>query len=210
MDEEQTTCLVNDAKGKGMKGHQMNEVFLSKGSHPSRRDGMCAMEFGAYLAGLEHTDEPACVSPVLLEFMINLNDSLDDEKRQRLRPYIVRTLGTTKDGQDERRSYMALDWLVRIYTPAFLELGGLGSHASELRNLSTIEDHASAEAAAPKVRAARDAARAAAWAAAWAALQPTVESLQRSNFELLDRMIDPGGLHDVKTEAEWLAGSRTA
>jgi hypothetical protein len=68
--------------------------------------------------------------------------------------------------------------------------------------------------------AAMDAARLAAWDAAdvalwnaawdaadvalWNALRPVVEELQESAFDLLDRMIDPGGIHDVKTESEWL------
>src|SRR5215208_5751166 len=59
------------------KESEMEHLFLSKGSHVDREDGMCAMEFAAYLAGLEHTDSPACVSRVLLALMIRFNDLMD-------------------------------------------------------------------------------------------------------------------------------------
>jgi hypothetical protein len=256
----------------------MKDVVLGKGAHPARFGGdgtitVCAAEFASYLAGLEHTDRPSCVSPALLAFMISWNDALDDETRQKLRPYISRTIGTAGDGQDERRSYMALDWLIRVHTPAFLEAARLVDHAEKLRSIAPIESSKSARRATSEVQAAgnaasaaardaasaaardaasdaanaaardaasaaasdaasdaaRDAASAAAWDTAraaasaaasdaasdaawdtawdtaWDALAPTVASLQESAFELLDRLIDPGGLHDVKTEAEYLA-----
>jgi hypothetical protein len=240
------------------------ELRLDRGSHPAPFDAegnptLCAMEFAAYLAGGEHSDSPACVSPVLLRFLVRWNDDLDDGTRQRLRPYIARTIGTAGDGQDEARSYMALDWLIRVHTPAFLAAAGLTDEADKLRGLAEIEGIEAAKAAGPKVRAAGDAARAAAgdaardaaWAAAWAAvgdaawaaagdaagaaaraaawdaagaaawgaagaaawgaagaaagaaLHPTIEGLQESAFELLDKMCDPGGVHDVPTEAHF-------
>ena len=244
----------------------MKEIRLLKGAHPERFDAegnpaMCVQEYAAYLAGEGHTDHPACVSWVLSRFMIRWNDDLDDEVRQRLRPYAVRQLGTAGDGQDEARSYMALDWLIRTYTPAFLDAAGLTDEAAKLRGLAAIEGTEQAEAAVPVVRAAgdaawaaardaawaaardaaRDAARAAAgaaardaagdaawaaardaawnaawnaagaaagaaaWAAAraaaWDALAPTVAVLQESAFALVDRMIDPAGIHDIPSEA---------
>jgi hypothetical protein len=224
----------------------MKVVKLSKGNHPRPFEGetptMCAQEFASYLAGEPHSDSPKCVSPVLNRFMVSFNDSLDDEQRQRLRPYIVRTLGTAGDGQDGARSYMALDWLIRVHTPAFLAAAGLTEEAEKLRGLAAIEGIEQARAATPCVTAAGaaawaaagdaagaaardaawaaagdaawdaagaaawDAARAAAWdaarAAAWDALQSTVSALQSSAFNLLERMLDPSGMHDVPTEDE--------
>ena len=95
----------------------MRKIELLKSSHPAPFDGdgnptMCVQEYASYLAGEPHSDHPECVSPVLSRFMIQWNDALDDETRQRLRPYAVRQLGTAGDGQDEVRSYMALDWLI--------------------------------------------------------------------------------------------------
>lgn len=265
----------------------MQDVFLSKGAHPSRFDlngkpTMCAAEYAAYLAGEPHTDRPKSVSPVPLDFVIRWNDALDGVTRQRLRPYISRMLGTARDGQDEARRYVALEWLVREYAPAFLATAGLTEEAEKLRGLAAIEDLESCRVARlcveaawyPAVLAAAydaywdaaedadwysaaedatygaaayDAARAAtnvpapeayetardvavevayhaaratanaaaqyvydvgAWAAVYdvtrASLRPTVEMLEKSAFELLDRLIDPGGIHDVETEAALL------
>lgn len=202
------------------------DVALDPGSHGTFEDGHCAMEVVAWLADEGHTDAPVCASRVLRSFTISLNDTWGREDRQRLVPFLPRMVGTGGDGRDEARSYLALDWLIRSYTPAWLDLAGLTAEAQELRDLRRIVDEVAAAAAGPVVRAARTkaaaagdavgaaaraAARAAAWAAAGAAagdaagaaagaaaraaardaLAPTVESLQASALELLDRMIAP-------------------
>jgi hypothetical protein len=229
-----------------------DQYWLSKGSHPTPDAGRCAMEWVAFLAGEPHTDQPVCVSDVLKRFCIDFNDALDDENRQKLRPYLARTIGTAGDGQDRRRAFMCLDWIVRTYTPAWLSLAGLDDDARALRQLPEIVDIDAAWHAAPFTSgarqravaagdaawdaagdaartaardaartaawdaagdaawdaardaartAARDAARDAAWTAAWAAagdaawaaadrrLKPTVQQLQASAFDLLDRML---------------------
>jgi hypothetical protein len=164
---------------------RLDSVFLSTGSHATRESGLCAMEYTAWIAGEEHSDNPACVSPILAGFCRSFNDALDDTTRQRLRPYLARCIGTAGDGMDTERGFMCLDWLVRTYTPAWLDLAGLMSEGSRLRGLAPIVDLSSARAAGPLVRAAgdvaadaardaagdaaADAAGAAAWAAARAA-----------------------------------------
>ncbi len=169
----------------------MNEMLinfdtlqLAKGSHDNRNQGLCLLEAAAYMAGEPHSDHPACVSPILGAFGRDLNDRLDDIKRQLLKPLIPAMLDTAGDGLDETRGYLALDWLVRTHTPAWLDLAGLTVEAAELRALRRIVDLAAAEVAGPVVRAGavkarekRDAAGDAAWdaagdaarAAAWAA-----------------------------------------
>ncbi len=141
----------------------MKKIKLSKGAHVAAFDSndeatMCVQEYASYLAGEAHSDTPSCVSPVLTAFMVPFNDSLDDEMRQRLRPYAVRQLGTKKDGQDEIRGYMALDWLIRTYIPAFLAAAGLIEEAEKLRGLARIDGLGHAEVSEPDVIAARDAA----------------------------------------------------
>jgi hypothetical protein len=230
-----------------------DQYWLSKGSHPTGDAGRCAMEWVAFLAGEPHSDQPVCVSDVLKRFCIDFNDALDDESRQKLRPYLARTIGTAGDGQDGRRAFMCLDWIVRTYTPAWLSLAGLDDDARALRQLPEIVDIDAAWHAAPfhqrrapareslstlrgtprgtlRGAAARDArgplrgtlrgtlrggaagtlrgptragrcvgrcVGAAAWAAAGAAagaaadrrLKPTVQQLQASAFDLLERML---------------------
>jgi len=153
---------------------------LSHGSHTDRADGLCAMEWVAYIAGEPHTDQPVCVSPVLRSFCIDLNDRWDDDMRQRIRPYLARCIGTAEDGRDTERGYMCLDWQVRTFLPAWLDLAGMTIESAAIRALDPIVDLPSAKRAGPVVRHARDeasaawdaaraAAGAAAWDAAWAA-----------------------------------------
>src|SRR5262249_14443683 len=106
----------------------------------SPEDGRCAMEWVSYLAGEPHSDDPSCVSPVLRAYCTALNDSLDDGPRQRLRPYLTRTIGTVGDGLDGRRSWMAMDWLIRTYTPAWLAAAGLRAPVEQLAGLPAVED----------------------------------------------------------------------
>jgi hypothetical protein len=146
----------------------LDTLHLDKGSHPDREAGMCLLEAAAFMAGEHHSDSPSCVSSVLGSFGRSLNDRLDDTKRQQLKPILPSLLNTAGDGLDEQRGYLALDWLIRTYTPAWLDLAGLTAEATELRELRRIVDLATAQAAGPVVRAGQTKA-AAAWAAAWAA-----------------------------------------
>jgi hypothetical protein len=167
-----------------MTAIDLNILTLTVGAHDDRSDGLCLLEAVAWQAGEEHTDRPACVSPVLAAFGRSLNDVLPDGKRQELIPLVPLLPGTAGDGRDEARGYMALDWLIRTFTPGWLTVAGLADEARSLRDLRPITGLDATAAAAPVVQqvsqqaaaawdaawdAARDAARAAAWAAAGAA-----------------------------------------
>jgi len=192
---------------------RLDTITLDKGAHESPEHGMCFIEFADWLAGGKGRDNAPTVSPVIRAYGIALNDEWDLEQRQKLRPYGPRVVGTAGDGQDEARSYLALDWLIRTYTPAWLDLAGFTVEAKALRDLRRIVDLVAAQAAWPVVKDARneaaaagaaawaaawaaagDAAWAAAWDAAWAALKPTVTILQDSALDLLDRLIDPSAV----------------
>jgi hypothetical protein len=184
----------------------MNEYRLSKGAHDTPEDGRCVMEWASWIAGEPHSDKPECVDPVVGAFLRPWNDALDDETRQRLRPYAARAIGTATDGRSLERSFMCFDWLVRVHTPAWLELAGLAEHANALRGLPPIVDREGVRRADPLVNAAgaaAEAARDAAWAAAGdaadKALAPTMRMLQESAFGLLDRML-PGEILTLPTD----------
>ena len=146
------------------------DLRLKNGGHsPMGDDGMCVMEATAYIAGEPWSDHPTCVSRVLTDYCINLNDRWDDVARQRLVPFIPRLIGTRDDGLDETRGYLALDWLIRTFTPAWLDLAGLTAEAAELRALRRIADLAAAQAAGPVVKQAQTKAAAAGAAAGDAA-----------------------------------------
>ena len=139
----------------------IQDYTLAYGTHATADDGRCAMEWVSHLAGEPHSDEPACVSPVLRALCIALNDGLGDVPRQRLRPYLARTIGTAGDGLDEARAWMAMDWLVRTYTPAWLALASIDAPARTLSRLAPIVDDRSLHAALAALGDARRAARAA-------------------------------------------------
>ncbi len=159
---------------------RLPRVVLAKGKHNSFNAGHCATETVAWLAGEEHTDHPQCLSPILGQFLRTWNDQLDEGGRQKLKPYLPRTIGSSNDGHDELRGWLCADWLIRVYTPAWLELGGVVESAAVLRGLQPVRNLASVKAARPSIDIARkeaaaagaaawDAAGAAAWAAAGAA-----------------------------------------
>jgi hypothetical protein len=135
------------------------DYTLSYGTHATPEDGRCAMEWVSHLAGEPHSDEPACVSPVLRAFCTSLNDGLEDIPRQRLRLYLPRTIGTSHDGLDERRAWMAMDWLIRVYAPTWLSLAGLTSPSERLRSLGVVSGVGDLSAALVELRLARRLAR---------------------------------------------------
>jgi hypothetical protein len=136
-----------------------SDYALAYGTHATPQDGRCAMEWVSYLAGEPHSDQPFCVSPVLRAMCIALNDGLEHQPRQRLRPYLTRTIGTADDGLDTTRGWMAMDWLARVYAPAWLDLAGLRQPAERLQALPAVTDSAGLCDALALLEAARRAAR---------------------------------------------------
>src|SRR5690606_8813913 len=77
------TTMRDDAQEGTMRPVDFDSVALMKGSHRRREDGVCAMELVAWIAGEPHSDAPRCACPVLTAFVTHLNDTLDDEPRNR-------------------------------------------------------------------------------------------------------------------------------
>jgi hypothetical protein len=215
------------------------DYTLAYGPHATPEDGRCAMEWVSHLAGEPHSDQPVCVSPVLRAFCTALNDSLDEEPRQRLRPYLARTIGTAGDGLDEARSWMAMDWLIRTYAPTWLGIARL--HGAERRlselpavvsaadlpaalealNVARAESRAAWSSVHGSIRAAtltpwaagRAAAREAAWASAgapaWAAARVAVGDIAGDRARALARDIGGDAAATIGHEAR-AGGSRAA
>jgi hypothetical protein len=132
----------------------------------------CIMEAVAWVAREPWSDHPECACPVISSFLRSWNDGLpsDADRDRLLRPLVERLVGSRGSGQVEStRSWMALDWLIRVQTPTWLELAGLRDQAEKLRRLDPVLDSVPARSAQPDLDAARAAAWAAAGAAAWAA-----------------------------------------
>jgi hypothetical protein len=143
-------------------------ITLKSGAHSPDSGEMCLLEAVAWIAGEPWTDRPECVDPVLGAFGRSWNDSLNDEDRDRLLlPFLPRLVGTrsTPDARD-RRAFMAADWAVRVFTPAWLRLAKLDEHAEALEGLPELDSVEVCRAAKPAIEAAGAAARDAAVAAA--------------------------------------------
>ena len=147
----------------------LDKLHLRTGSHdPNDEQRMCVMEAVAFLAGEEWSDHPACASRIVGTFLRSWNDVLPDDQRQELRQYIPRLVGSAgTPEQEERRSWMALDWLVRVQTPAWLRLAGLTEQADMLTGMAEVTPETCPSIKAPLQAVRQDAA--AAWDAAWAA-----------------------------------------
>src|SRR5215469_8834907 len=114
-------------------GVDAETIHLAMGRHVSPQDGFCVVELSAYLAGEAFTDHPAGVSPVIAAFLRAWNDTLDDQARQRLKPYATAVIGTAADaGTELRRSLRALDWVTRVLIPIWLNAAGLHEQAHEV------------------------------------------------------------------------------
>lgn len=215
------------------------DYTLAYGTHATPDEGRCAMEWVSYLAGEPHGDDPACVSPVLRAFCTTLNDSLEDEPRQRLRPYLTRTIGTADDGLDAARSWMAMDWLIRTYARTWLRVAHLPLAARRLFDLGTVASRSDLRPALDALNAARSesreawgaalgpvraatrtpwaagraAAREAAWAsaggAAWSAARVAVGDLAAHRARALAREIGGDAAATIAREAR-TRGSRAA
>jgi hypothetical protein len=156
------------------------EYTLSCGTHATPEEGRCAMEWVSHLAGEPHSDEPARVSPVLRAFCTSLNDGLEDIPRQRLRLYLPRMIGTSGDGLDDRRGWMAMDWLIRVHTPTWLSAAGLTSASERLRSLGVVSGVDDLTAALVELRFAHQLARGARGTRLGLWLAPAVAARERA------------------------------
>ena len=151
-------------------------LVLAEGAHEPPTNGVvdaCIMEAVAWVAGEPWSDHPACASQVIGAFLRSWNDTLPDDARQTLKPYVARLVGSAgTTEQEDARAWMALDWLVRTYAPAWLRLAGLTAQADTLAGLGEFMAGMDVPAIRPTINAVRmdaDAAGDAAWDAAGAA-----------------------------------------
>jgi hypothetical protein len=188
----------------------LESIVLKAGNHDSIEEGMCVMEMVSYLANEPWSDHPACVSPVLGVFLRAWNDALDDDTRQKLKPYARRVIGTAGDGKDEARAWMCVDWLARIQAPAWLDLAGLSQHAGAVRALAAIASPEAAKAGQPALEAAGEAAgEAAREAAGEAAREAAWEAAREAAWEAAGEAAGEAAWEAAR-EAAWEAAGEAA
>jgi len=118
----------------------LDALHLERGSHQDPDSGLCMMEAASLFAGEKHTDHPDCVSPLLANVGIRLNDRATDTQRQGLKRFIPLVVGTAGDGNDDARRWLAVDRSVRFLLPKYLDLLARHGQASILRALPPIID----------------------------------------------------------------------
>src|SRR6266508_4164126 len=154
----------------------IDSLVLYSGSHtagpPPGTPGCKMCLFEAYNAIItppdapqQITDErPPDMSPVLHRMGMRLNDALPDDKRQKLKRFLPRgghspLAGTSDDGLDGQRGWLATDWVLRTATPLWLDAADQPEWASRLRELGPTTDQDSYDAAWSVAREIRDEAR---------------------------------------------------
>ena len=162
--------------------YKVNKLALKSGGHKGINDGLCVMEAVAYVAREPWSDHPQCACPVIAAFMRSWNDGMrSDEERELLKPLIPLLVDSKSTPEIEnKRAWMACDWLVRTHCPAFLELAGLEDHANALRGADELVDDVSANKSSAAWSAARSAAWSAAMFAAWSAARSAAWSAAES------------------------------
>ena len=124
------------------------DPYLTVGAHdePAGTDPSvyewCMMEAAGWMADDPWTDDPANVSPVIAQWCKALNDTLEDASRQSLKTYLKvapdGVIDTVDAGLEAKRKYLATNWLIRTYCPAWLDVAGMTDEADILQALPAI------------------------------------------------------------------------
>jgi hypothetical protein len=143
----------------------IENVPLRAGAHPTRDDGVCAMEMVAWLAGEAHSDEPRCACPVLGALVRASNDAMTDAQRDRfLRPLVPLLVGTRDTAAVERvRGMLVVDFVARVLLPMRLRRERRRDEAELLAQLPTLRSADDARAALRLAQAFARHQRAALW-----------------------------------------------
>lgn len=135
--------------------------------------------------GNERFFPPESVSRVLAEFIVRFNN--DEESgfmdRRELMTRAAPLVGTGGDRRDEARGWLAVDWLVRLHAPVWLERAQVSDAAAALRGLAPVRDSRSLQAAGAVLETVVKPQIHATWEAAGDALE---------EMEDVDWMVRPG------------------
>jgi hypothetical protein len=133
-------------------GPELDDIVLQPLPHARRGLRVTLLELAAWLGHEPHSDTPATVSPVLAAYGRWLAAGLDDERRQLLKPYAARLVGTHGTGLadedwrplapvDEARAWLAADSLARHHAATWLRAAGLDKQADRIARVRPRRDH---------------------------------------------------------------------
>lgn len=118
----------------------LDDLVLERGRHPTPDSGLSMLEAITVIAPHEKFgDEPRNVSPVIAALLRSWNDLLDDEPRQKLKPYIPKVIDSVlSEDIEDFRAWVATDWLVRVQAPIWLAAAGLTELAEAVQEQDQI------------------------------------------------------------------------
>src|SRR4051812_11422479 len=77
---------------------------LRRGHSDNPAEGACAMDAVNWLVHGKHGDAPECACPVIAAYVVRGNDSMPDDTRQRLLPYLFRIAGSRSEEHQAARA----------------------------------------------------------------------------------------------------------
>jgi hypothetical protein len=128
-------------------------TIIKAGSHKTPSEGSCTMEIACLVAGFgwrqiySENDLPECMSRVIGAYVIQLNDAMPDDQRQRLMAFVPRlttTRGTVAEEQ-ARAEYLVMN-AAKPAAIAALRSARLHQHADAVAATTTLEELLSAMA----------------------------------------------------------------
>lgn len=103
-----------------MNFDELYRFDLKRGNHERPENGLCALEAVAWFAGEAHSDHPACVCPLIAQFVRSLNDRLEDRRQELVAyiPHLAKSMGPKHVFRSRLRyllrEYLAVDGSQRL------------------------------------------------------------------------------------------------
>lgn len=106
------------------------ELVSGVGTRANRE--LCVMSFVALMAGERHTDRPATACPVIASYVIKINDAIDCDTRQKLKPFAARIMGTNDGRRHERAWVLARECVNDVFARELEAAGAPGEVVAAL------------------------------------------------------------------------------
>lgn len=110
----------------------LDRFDLVTGSGDRQDSELCVMSLVALMSGDRHTDRPATACPVIAAFVIKINDAIDCDTRQDLKPLAYRILGTNDGLGRDRAWLLARECVNDVFARILENLGAPGNVVANL------------------------------------------------------------------------------
>ncbi|MBT5569725.1 MAG: hypothetical protein HOJ90_00755 [Alphaproteobacteria bacterium] len=106
-----------------------------------RTQELCVMSLVAVLAGERHSDRPTTACPVITAFAIRINDAIDCDSRQDLKPMAVRIMGTNDGHERDRAWVLSREAVNDVFARVMEDAGAPGDVVADLPRLPQDIDY---------------------------------------------------------------------